>query len=65
MNTKEELATHSVQPTTMVADALSNPHDYFLTYSTPGASLSKIGSEFSLLITMNEFDRVRDAMDKQ
>lgn len=52
-----------IQLTNLVSEAIRTPEDFQITYTVEGPTLSRIGSEFSLLITMAEFDRIRTAMD--
>ena len=48
----------------LVDEAIKNPGDFQLTYTAAmGASLTRIGDEVSLHITMSEFDMIRNAMD--
>ena len=48
----------------LVDEAIKSPGDFQLTYTAAmGASLTRIGDEVSLHITMAEFDRIRTAMD--
>ena len=52
-----------IQLTNLVSEAIRAPGDFQITYTVEGPTLSRIGSEFSLHITMAEFDRIRTAMD--
>lgn len=52
-----------IQLTNLVSEAIRTPEDFQITYTVEGPTLSRIGSEFSLLITGREFDRIRTAMD--
>ena len=52
-----------IQLTNLVSEAIRAPGDFQITYTVEGPTLSRIGSEFSLLITGREFDRIRTAMD--
>lgn len=56
--TREEICL-----TNLVSEAIRTPEDFQITYTVEGPTLSRIGSEFSLLITGREFDRIRTAMD--
>ena len=48
----------------LVDEAIKSPEDFQITYTAGmGASLTRIGDEVSLHITMAEFDRIRTAMD--
>lgn len=55
--------TESVQLSSLISEAIRAPEDFVLTYTVEGPTLARIGSEFSLLLTGAEFDRVRTAMD--
>lgn len=55
--------TQEVQLTNLVSEAIRAPEDFQITYTVEGPTLSRIGSEFSILVTGAEFDRIRIAMD--
>lgn len=47
----------------LVREAIEYPADFQITYTAEGPFLTRIGDKVSLLITGEEFDRIRTAMD--